>query len=87
MNKVDIELIKTVIVIIIKSHVPLKSEKNARAVVPYSLPLRDTKMKLGPFNIVKTPTQPNVTLSWVRHENDFAHHHPTPPHPPTQTQC
>ena len=27
-------------------------------------------------------TQPNITLSWVRHENDFAHHptpHPTPP--------
>ena len=24
-------------------------------------------------------TQPNITLSWVRHENDFAHH-PTP-HP------
>ena len=24
-------------------------------------------------------TQPNITLSWVRHENDFAYH-PTPPH-------
>ena len=23
-------------------------------------------------------TQPNITLSWVRHENDFANH-PTPP--------
>ena len=22
-------------------------------------------------------TQPNITLSWVRHENDFAHHPPT----------
>ena len=30
--------------------------------------------------------QPNITLSWVRHENDFAHH-PTPLPPPTQTQC
>ena len=27
-------------------------------------------------------TQPNITLSWVRHENDFAHHHPTPPPTP-----
>ena len=37
---------------------------------------------------VKTPTQPNITLSWDRHENDFAYH-PTPqPHPSTtQTQC
>ena len=26
----------------------------------------------------KTPTQPNITLSWVRHENDFAHHPPPP---------
>ena len=33
---------------------------------------------------VKTPTQPKLNstsiqhnLSWVRHENDFAHHHPT----------
>ena len=25
-------------------------------------------------------TQPNITLIWVRHENDFAHH--PPPHPP-----
>ena len=25
-------------------------------------------------------TQPNITLSWVRHENDFAHH-TTTPHP------
>ena len=33
----------------------------------------------------KRTTQPNITLSWVRHENDFAHH-PTPP-PTTQTQC
>ena len=24
-------------------------------------------------------TQPNITLSWVRHENDFAYH-PTTPH-------
>ena len=24
-------------------------------------------------------TQPNITLSWVRHENDCAHH-PTHPH-------
>ena len=24
-------------------------------------------------------TQPNITLSWVRHENDFAYH-PTPHH-------
>ena len=24
-------------------------------------------------------TQPNITLGWVRHENDFAYH-PTPPH-------
>ena len=22
--------------------------------------------------VVKTPTQPNITLSWVRHENDLA---------------
>ena len=26
-------------------------------------------------------TQPNITLSWIRHENDFAHH-PTPPSTP-----
>ena len=32
-------------------------------------------------------TQPNITLSWVRHENDFAHHPPHPTPPPTQTQC
>ena len=25
-------------------------------------------------------TQPNITLSWVRHKNDFAYH-PTPHHP------
>ena len=32
-------------------------------------------------------TQPNITLSWVTHENDFAHH-PTPPPPTTtETQC
>ena len=41
------------------------------------------------FSIVKTQlnhnsTEPNITLSWVRHENDFAYH-PTPH--PTQTQC
>ena len=24
-------------------------------------------------------TQPNITLSWVRHENDFAHHPTRPP--------
>ena len=30
-------------------------------------------------------TQPNITLSWVRHENDFAYH-PIPT-PTTQTQC
>ena len=36
-------------------------------------------------NIVKTPTQPqlnltpNLTKVWVLHENDFAHHHHTPP--------
>ena len=30
-------------------------------------------------------TQPNITLSWVRHENDFAYH--TIPPPPTETQC
>ena len=29
-------------------------------------------------------TQPSITLSWVRYENDFAHH-PTPPHPPPHT--
>ena len=36
---------------------------------------------------VKTPTQPKLNstsiqhnLSWVRHENDFAHHHPTTHH-------
>ena len=28
-------------------------------------------------------TQPNITLSWVRHENDFANH----PTTTTQTQC
>ena len=27
----------------------------------------------------KPPTQPNIILSWVRHENDFAHP-TTPPH-------
>ena len=25
-------------------------------------------------------TQPNITLSWVRHENDFAYHPTRPPH-------
>ena len=24
--------------------------------------------------LIKTPTQPNITLSWVRHENGFANH-------------
>ena len=24
-------------------------------------------------------TQPNITLTWVRHENDFAHHPTNPP--------
>ena len=45
---------------------------------PISLGLSDI------LQIVKTQTrpqlnstQPNITLSWVRHENDFAHH-PTP---------
>ena len=27
-------------------------------------------------------TKPNITLSWVRHENDFAYHPTPPPHPP-----
>ena len=31
-------------------------------------------------------TQPNITLSWVRHENDFAYHPTTTPPPTTQTQ-
>ena len=31
-------------------------------------------------------THPNITLSWVRHENDFAYH-PTPSPTTTQTQC
>ena len=26
-------------------------------------------------------TQANITLSWVRHENDFAYQPPTPHHP------
>ena len=38
-----------------------------------------SKAKKSFKKIVKTPTQPqlNSTLSWVRHENDFANH-PTP---------
>ena len=45
-------------------------------------------LKLSKPQLNHNSTQPNITLSWVRHENDFAHH-PTPPtpHPPTQTQC
>jgi len=41
--------------------------------------------KLSKPQLNHNSTQPNITLSWVRHENDFAHH-PTP-HPTTQTLC
>ena len=42
--------------------------------------------KLSKPQLNHNSTQPNITLSWVRHENDFAYH-PTPHPPPTQTQC
>ena len=45
--------------------------------LPVSLCLKLSKPQLN-----HNSTQPNITLSWVRHENDFAHH-PTPP--PTHT--
>ena len=32
-------------------------------------------------------TQPNITLSWVRHENDFANHPTTTTTTTTETQC
>ena len=43
----------------------------------------DTAKALIPSKLSKpqlnhNSTQHNITLSWVRHENDFAHH-PTPP--------
>ena len=31
------------------------------------------------FDIVKTPTQLNLNLSWVKHENAFANPNTTPP--------
>ena len=42
----------------------------------FSIPLSDLAKKA----IVKTQTQPQHNLSWVRHENDFAYHPATPPH-------
>ena len=40
-----------------------------------------TQLKLSKPQLNHNSTQPKITLSWVRHENDFAHH-PTlhPPH-------
>ena len=47
--------------------------------------------KLSKPQLNHNSTQPNITLSWVRHENDFASPPTTtnPPHPrtTTQTQC
>ena len=57
-----------------------------KVLIRYSFFLKTTQQILKYFasNIVNPPahhnsTQPNITLSWVRHKNDFAHH-PTP-HP------
>ena len=36
--------------------------------------------KLSKPQLNHNSTQPNITLSWVRHENDFAHHPTTTPH-------
>ena len=55
---------------------PLVEKKQAEAeVVPSS-----SSVELSCQNPNSTTTQPNITLSWVRHENDFANH----PHPPPQ---
>ena len=46
--------------------------------------------KLSKPQLNHNSTQPNITLSWLRHENYFAYHlnPPPPPHPTTtQTQC
>ena len=37
-------------------------------------------LKLSKPKLNYNSTKPNITLSWVRHENDFAYH-PTPPSP------
>ena len=45
----------------------------------HSLPSYDY-IKLSKPQLNHNSTQPNLTLSWVRHENDFAHPTPPPPH-------
>ena len=38
------------------------------------------EIQLSKPQLNHNPTQPNITLSWVRHENVFAYHPNTPPH-------
>ena len=40
---------------------------------------KEEKYILSKPQLNNNSTQPNITLSWVRHENDFAHHHRPPP--------
>ena len=43
--------------------------------------LEGFEFKLSKPKLNHNSTQPYITLSWVRHENDFANH------PTTETQC
>ena len=55
-----------------------KKSQNLRLISSQS---QDLRLKLSKPQLNHDSIQPNITLSWVGHENDFAYH------PPTETQC